>query len=321
MFYVSCITLNSYFEEKLLFHLISTQQCMLCFHTVLSFSATSSQKMYLEEKSETDLPGTREGSPDGTSTPLEISIQSINVEDMQKKLTDSFSRKMEEWERRKYRKESTSPTLDRKDSTGRLIKKEDRQKSRKSKVEKDKEKLERQRGREMQRVEREQHKLEKEKTRIEKERLRALEREARIEKMKDRLSQPDMDSKFKSPVLAPLAEYKVTSDFAKKLHQWEMRKGIASFSMVTYYESQLRQADHLHQGDEPGQKDSDDELAWNESKKIKGQKPPPLALQPCSDSPEETSPGGRSSDASFDDNTSITMESMTENNIKRYGYN
>jgi hypothetical protein len=167
----------------------------------------------------------------------------------------------------------------------------------------------------MQRVEREQHKLEKEKTRIEKERLRALEREARIEKMKDRLSQPDMDSKFKSPVLAPLifsilaslsralslsfsilvfsfsnlccslstrcislplcrssfslsfstldfdmdskfkspvlaplAEYKVTSDFAKKLHQWEMRKGIASFSMVTYYESQLRQADHLHQG-------------------------------------------------------------------------
>lgn len=294
---------------------------MLCFHTVLSFSATSSQKMYLEEKSETDLPGTREGSPDGTSTPLEISIQSINVEDMQKKLTDSFSRKMEEWERRKYRKESASPTLDRKDSTGRLIKKEDRQKSRKSKVEKDKEKLERQRGREMQRVEREEHKLEKEKIRIEKERLRALEREARIEKMKGRLSQPDMDSKFKSPVLAPLAEYKVTSDFAKKLHQWEMRKGIASFSMATYYESHLRQADYLHQGDEPGQKDSDDELARNESKKIKGQKPPPLTLQPCSDSPEETSPGGRSSDASFDDNTSITMESMTDNNIKRYGYN
>lgn len=273
--------------------------------------------MFLEEKSETDLPVSRDVSPDGTSTPLEISLQSINVDDMQKKLTDSFSRKMEEWERRKYRKDGTSPTLDRKDSGGRLIKKEDRQKSRKSKIEKDREKLGKMRGREMRRVEIEQQKLEKEKMKIEKERLRALEREARIEKMKGRLSQPDMDAKVKSPILAPLAEYKVTTDFARKLHEWEMRKGISSVSMATYYESQLRHADHLQQADYSGQKDSDDELAWNEPKKVKGQKPPPLTLQPCLDSPEETSPGARSSDASFDDNTSITMESMTENNIKR----
>ncbi|XP_052068017.1 uncharacterized protein LOC127707483 isoform X3 [Mytilus californianus] len=280
-----------------------------------SIKSTSSKKLFLEEKSETDLPGSRDVSPDGTSTPLEISLQSINVDDMQKKLTDSFSRKMEEWERRKYKKDGTSPTLDRKDSGGRLIKKEDRQKSRKSKVEKDREKLGKMRGREMRRVEIEQQKLEKEKMKIEKERLRALEREARIEKMKGRLSQPDMDSKVKSPILAPLAEYKVTTDFARKLHEWEMRKGISSVSMATYYESQLRQADHLQQADYSGQKDSDEEMAWNEPK-VKGQKPPPLSLQPCFDSPEETSPGGRSSDASFDDNTSITMESMTENNIK-----
>ncbi|XP_071129930.1 calponin homology domain-containing protein DDB_G0272472-like isoform X6 [Mytilus edulis] len=281
-----------------------------------SIKSTSSKKLFLEEKSETDLPVSRDVSPDGTSTPLEISLQSINVDDMQKKLTDSFSRKMEEWERRKYRKDGTSPTLDRKDSGGRLIKKEDRQKSRKSKIEKDREKLGKMRGREMRRVEIEQQKLEKEKMKIEKERLRALEREARIEKMKGRLSQPDMDAKVKSPILAPLAEYKVTTDFARKLHEWEMRKGISSVSMATYYESQLRHADHLQQADYSGQKDSDDELAWNEPKKVKGQKPPPLTLQPCLDSPEETSPGARSSDASFDDNTSITMESMTENNIK-----
>lgn len=279
-----------------------------------SIKSVSSQKM--EEKPEPDLPGSHEGSPDGASTPLEVSIQSINVEDMQKKLSDSFSRKMEEWEKRKYRKDSASPTLQRKDSGGRVIKKEERQKSRKSKVEKDKEKLERQREREMQRVEREQQKLEKEKIRLEKERLRALEREARIEKMKGRLSQPDMDSKFKSPILAPLAEYKVTSDFARKLHEWEMRKGISSVSMATYFESQLRRAEHLQQADYPGQKDSDDDVAWSEPSKVKGKKPPPLNLQPCLDSPEETSPGGRSSDGSFDDNTSITMESMTENNIK-----
>ncbi|XP_063444272.1 uncharacterized protein LOC134724881 isoform X4 [Mytilus trossulus] len=281
-----------------------------------SIKSTSSKKLFLEEKSETDLPVSRDVSPDGTSTPLEISLQSINVDDMQKKLTDSFSRKMEEWERRKYRKDGTSPTLDRKDSGGRLIKKEDRQKSRKTKVEKDREKLGKMRGREMRRVEIEQQKLEKEKMKIEKERLRALEREARIEKMKGRLSQPDMDAKVKSPILAPLAEYKVTTDFARKLHEWEMRKGISSVSMATYYESQLRHADYLQQADYSGQKDSDDELSWNEPKKVKGQKPPPLTLQPCIDSPEETSPGARSSDASFDDNTSITMESMTENNIK-----
>ncbi|XP_076073735.1 uncharacterized protein LOC143045245 isoform X3 [Mytilus galloprovincialis] len=281
-----------------------------------SIKSTSSKKLFLEEKSETDLPVSRDVSPDGTSTPLEISLQSINVDDMQKKLSDSFSRKMEEWERRKYRKDGTSPTLDRKDSGGRLMKKEDRQKSRKSKIEKDREKLGKMRGREMRRVEIEQQKLEKEKMKIEKERLRALEREARIEKMKGRLSQPDMDAKVKSPILAPLAEYKVTTDFARKLHEWEMRKGISSVSMATYYESQLRHADHLQQADYSGQKDSDDELAWNEPKTVKGQKPPPLTLQPCLDSPEETSPGARSSDASFDDNTSITMESMTENNIK-----
>lgn len=271
--------------------------------------------MYLEDKFEGEGRGSRDGSPDGTASPLETSAQSINVEDMQKKLTDSFSRKMEEWERRKYRRES--PTLDRKDSGGKSAKKDDRPKTRgKSKVEKDKEKLDKMRGREMRRVEIEQQKLEKDKIRIEKERLKALEREARLEKLKGRLSQPEMESKFKSPILAPLAEYKVTSDFAKKLHEWEMRKGITSVSMATYYESQLRQTDQGQQAEYSGQKDSDDEV-WNEPKQVKGQKPPPLILQPCFDSPEEASPGGRSSDGSFDDNTSITMESMTENNIKR----
>ncbi|CAG5128903.1 unnamed protein product [Candidula unifasciata] len=54
-------------------------------------------------------------------------------------------------------------------------------------------------------VEREQVKLEKEKQRLEKERLRTLEREAKLEMLKGRLSQVDMDGGLRKPGLIPLA--------------------------------------------------------------------------------------------------------------------
>ena len=191
---------------------------------------------------------------------------------------------MEEWEKRKYKREG-SPALDRKDSGTKLVRKEDRQKSKRSKEEKDREKQEKQRERELQRVEREQHKLEKEKLRLEKERLKALEREARLEKMKGRLSQPDMESKFKNPILSPLAEYKVTSEFAKKLHEWEVRRGQpSSVSMATYLETQQKS---LEAGDfSPPKRDgfSLEDQPWDlvlGKKLAKGQKPPPLTLIPC----------------------------------------
>ena len=53
-------------------------------------------------------------------------------------------------------------------------------------------------------MEREQIKLEKDKLRIEKERLRALEREAKLVKLKGRLSQ-DVDQAVMNPVISPLA--------------------------------------------------------------------------------------------------------------------
>ncbi|KAK3091710.1 hypothetical protein FSP39_022073 [Pinctada imbricata] len=267
----------------------------------------------------------REGSPEGFTTPPDGQNQPINIEEIQKKLTDSFSRKMEEWEKRKYRREG-SPAMDRKDSSSKLIsRKDDRQKSKRSKEEKDREKLEKQRERELQRVEREQHKLEKEKLRLEKERLKALEREARLEKMKGRLSQPDMESKFKNPILSPLAEYKMTSTFAKKLHEWEARRGqSSSVSMATYLETQQRS---LEAGDfsppkgkiEFSLEDPSPPGPSTGTKLAKGQKPPPLTLMPCTDSPEEVSPGARSRSSldSFGEDTSVTMESMTEANISR----
>ncbi|KAL8563198.1 hypothetical protein ACOMHN_057813 [Nucella lapillus] len=99
-------------------------------------------------------------------------------------------------------------------------------------------------------------KLEKEKVRIEKERQRAMERQAKLERMKGRLSQADTDAASPSsstqllppvsgspppagggggpapppgPLPAPAAaqdmsQYKVTADFKRKLEEWEQMK-------------------------------------------------------------------------------------------------
>ncbi|XP_056018876.1 uncharacterized protein LOC125670788 isoform X4 [Ostrea edulis] len=279
---------------------------------------TKSIKYSSDDHDKSVIRDSREGSPE-TLTPLEAQSQLINIEEIQKRLTDSFTRKMEEWEKQKYKTREGSPGLIRKNSGGKSIsRKEDRQKSRKMKEGKGK--LERQRERELQRVEKEQQKLEKEKMRLEKERLKALEREARIEKMKGRLSQSDMESKFKNPVLSPLAEYKVTSDFAKKLHQWELRKGPGSVSMATYLETQQKSLGQSPSPDSSSKKETftaEEQHQTPVRKLSKGQKPPPLTLMPCSDSPDEVSPGARSRSSldSFGDDTSITMESMTESNI------
>ncbi|KAL5019409.1 hypothetical protein ScPMuIL_005131 [Solemya velum] len=180
------------------------------------------------------------------------------------------------------------------------------------------------RERELQRVEREQQKLEKERIRLEKERLKALEREARIEKMKGRLSQAEIET-FKSPVLSPLAECKVTSEFARKLHEWEIMKGMPYPSSASMYlEAHHRSLEKAkeYQVAETSVSTRRDNGELEESfteeghqKKRKGVKPPPLTLQQCLDSPEDTSPMDRMSDISFGDDTTATNESISRSNI------
>lgn len=278
------------------------------------------------------------------STPPERPRQSVNVAEIQLKLSDSFSRKMEEWERQKYRRQTHSEDkeIQQKPSF------KDRPKSKKTKEEKEKEKLEKMREREIMRVEREQQKLDKERIRIEKERLKALEREAKIEKMKGRLSQPDMEAKLKNPVLSPLSEYKVTTDFARKLHEWEVLKGKGT-STAMYLEAQkrslqfsqeyrnahnilrrstedVRETTTTDTDDAPLRKtssESEDIFLMDEpdrevsAVKVKGEKPPPLSLIPCYDSPEPSPGAPLSDDSSLDDQTSETTESMTAANILR----
>ncbi|GFO00561.1 transcriptional regulator icp4 domain-containing protein, partial [Plakobranchus ocellatus] len=198
-----------------------------------------------ESSSETTTPGE-------SHTSLEVlgahTASPAHLEEIQKRMTNSFSRKMQEWEKLKYRsslgsQREPSPDIERKGSKSR---KDDRQKSKRSREDKEKEKLEKIREREMQKVEKEQVKLEKEKLRLEKERLRALEREAKLEKIKDRLSHTEQEGNLTNPVLGPLAEYKVTADFAHKLHQWELKKGLShDVSNSIYLEAQKLNMQHL----------------------------------------------------------------------------
>uniref|UniRef100_A0A0B7ARE1 Uncharacterized protein n=1 Tax=Arion vulgaris TaxID=1028688 RepID=A0A0B7ARE1_9EUPU len=251
-----------------------------------------------------------------------LAAPTINLEEIQRRMTDSFSRKMQEWERLKYKGLGTvrepSPESERKDIKGR---KDERQKSKRSREEKEKEKWERHREREMQKVEREQVKLEKEKLRIEKERMRTLEREAKLEQLKGRLSQSESESIFKNAASSQLAEYKVTADFARKLHEWELKKGLShDVSNSIYMEAQQMGMQHLRLGGNVAS------LSKQESRTgvgvgIKAPPPPPLALQPYWDSPEDTSPVERYSEISIgdvDDNstcTSVTEECLTRSNI------
>ncbi|XP_052761560.1 uncharacterized protein LOC128205504 isoform X2 [Mya arenaria] len=275
--------------------------------------------------------------PPGTARP------SINVQEMQRKLTDSFSRKMEEWERQKYRRTTSTPS-DVKDIQPHKPSFKERPKSKKTKEEKEREKLEKLREREILRVEREEQKLEKERIRIEKERMKALEREAKIEKMKGRLSQPDMEAKLKNPVLGPLTEYKVTADFARKLHEWEVMKG-KDISTAMYLEAQKRSLQFTQEyqnayqilnntpevaHDRPITTDTDDGQMRKTSSESEDmflmdepdgglprdrRKPPPLTLIPCGESPEHSPGAPVSDDSSMDDRSTETMESMTQHNI------
>ncbi|XP_059145953.1 uncharacterized protein LOC131933181, partial [Physella acuta] len=260
------------------------------------------------------IPDSEGPTPEESNTSMEVlGAHSIHMEDIQRGMTDSFSRKMEEWERLKYKSISgardVSPEIERKMSKSR---KEERQKSKRSREEKEREKWERQRERDMQKVEREQMKLEKEKLRLEKERLRALEREAKLEKLKGRLSQSEGDSSFKNPVLSPLAEYKVTADFARKLHEWELKKGLCHDVSNSIYLEAQKLSSRLR---------TEDAASQSEVRPAGGRKaPPPLTLQPYWDSPEESSPIEKYSEASVGDgddetSTSVTEEGFTRSNI------
>ncbi|KAL8608760.1 hypothetical protein ACOMHN_063985 [Nucella lapillus] len=91
-------------------------------------------------------------------SPTELQAPSVNVEELQRRISESFSRKLAEWERRKYRR-PTTPEMEHKGARSRKEKekeKEERSRSKKSREEKERERQEKAREREIQKVEKEQ---------------------------------------------------------------------------------------------------------------------------------------------------------------------
>lgn len=202
------------------------------------------------------------------------------MDELQSRLSDSFSRKMKEWS------DKNLAPPERKDSKS----KEDKTKSKKIDKDREKEliKLEKLREKEKHKVERKQQKLEKDRVKLDKDRLRALDREAKIEKMKERLSQSDIAA-FKSPILSPLSQYKITADFAKKLHEWELMKGLPhETSAALYLEAKQRGLQLTQQF--PSEEAALHQQAGSVDASSGSKLPTPLTLQACYDSPENISP-------------------------------
>ena len=103
------------------------------------------------------------GAPPPDLSSLEPLPPSVNVEELQRRISESFSRKLAEWERRKYRR----PTTPEMEHRGWRIRKEkeERTRSKKSREEKERERQEKAREREMQKVEKEQVRREKDRER------------------------------------------------------------------------------------------------------------------------------------------------------------
>ncbi|XP_074648305.1 uncharacterized protein LOC141903855 isoform X2 [Tubulanus polymorphus] len=162
------------------------------------------------------------GTPKDTGTPKEGAIGPIIVEEMQKKLSDSFSRKLQEWEKIRSRTD-TSPT-EKKET---LKKDTWRNKSdRKSAGDREKQRMEK----ELAKVEREQQKLEEKRQRLERERDRTLKKEEKLERKREQLEVMVIDGipshrKFKYVNVGEYEIQGISEEFAKKLHEWEILKG------------------------------------------------------------------------------------------------
>lgn len=194
---------------------------------------------------------------DSESIPMSSETKK-NLEELQRNITQDFSKKMQEWEKLKMTApkqfqntaqqgssqlssqqlqqqqqqhqqqqqqqfQQQSPKLDRKGSS---------QKIRKGKPEKSKEKVDRevkgskQREKELQWLEKQLQKVEREKQRLAKERQKYLEREARLEKMKETMMKPKTNEILIRTSAGEFRFEGISQTFTRKLYEWEEMKGI-----------------------------------------------------------------------------------------------
>ncbi|XP_043210325.1 uncharacterized protein LOC122375160 isoform X2 [Amphibalanus amphitrite] len=85
------------------------------------------------------------------------------------------------------------------------------------------------RTKDLQWLERELQKVEREKTRLEREREKYLDREARLERVRDAMRRPKEDKEDKVTIKTAEGEFRfegINKNFTKKLYEWEERRGI-----------------------------------------------------------------------------------------------
>ncbi|GAB6028380.1 hypothetical protein CHUAL_002547 [Chamberlinius hualienensis] len=213
--------------------------------------------------------------------PLVISVPSEvrrQLEDMQRNVTEDFTKKMQEWERLKsnYAKQSAgfqqqiSPRFERKSSSsfsGHKSKKTGKSEKwdppvnkhgkEKQTVEREYVKVEKQREKELQWLEKQLQKIEREKQRLAKERQKYLEREAQLEKMRETMMKPVSTTGKKEILIKTSAgEFRfegISENFTRKLHEWETMRGIApEVSTLTLLGNHDRSSSNL-MGSSPGQ--------------------------------------------------------------------
>ena len=158
------------------------------------------------------------GAPPPDLSSLEPLPPSVNVEELQRRISESFSRKLAEWERRKYRR----PTTPEMEHRGWRIRKEkeERTRSKKSREEKERERQEKAREREMQKVEKEQVRREKDRERE----LQKVEKEqVRREKDREReLQKVEKELPTSLSCAAPCQEHRTTRDGVETEHRLTM---------------------------------------------------------------------------------------------------
>lgn len=162
-----------------------------------------------------------------------------NVEELHKILPHDFNRKLQEWERMKQQQAAAGkmsvvagnqPGLERQGSGKHNHHNRGKQvKSAQKTEEVQQHRGEKQKEKDLQWLEKELQKIEREKLRLEREREKYIERESRLEKIREAMKQPGHGPQREICIRTSTGEFRfqgLSRKFTKKLFQWEEQKGI-----------------------------------------------------------------------------------------------
>ena len=246
------------------------------------------------------------------------------VEELAKGLTDSFQQKLKEWELQKSNKaKEPSPQpvpVDQKCSATKVRKDDKAKKREKTQKRGDKEmqRIEKQREKDIQKLLKEQAKLEKERQRLEK--LRG--------KLDLAMDDPGPKAKPRGGNrLSMFGDMEVSGDFAKKLHEWEVKKGLrkpeAEPTPPLGGAIESHSTGHELVAEPPVPMRSESPMNIGQ---YQDNKPSPLHLMPYTGTPEKTSPVDMTcaladvsgiSSQTIEDESNTTLASTTSYNSQR----